>query len=103
MSFDALALAVLFSVWAVFGCLSWLVIALRRRGSGVLALLPPAMVGGIGGGLLAPALGFKDVLGLLLSPLFAVGGGLALTLAGLYAGRLRHPPKAGRQDPTLPA
>ncbi len=96
MSFDALALAILFFVWAVFGCLPWLVIALRRRGSGALALLPPAMVGGIGGALLVPALGGKDGLGLVLSLPAAVVGGLALTLAGLYA-------KRGRRGPTLPA
>ena len=85
MSFDTLALAILFFVWAVLGALPWLVIALRRRGRGVLALLPLAAVGGIGGGVLAPALGFRDVLGLLLSLLFAVGGGLALSLAGAYS------------------
>jgi hypothetical protein len=84
MSFDVLALAILFLVWAVLGCLSWLAVALRRRGSGALALLPLAAVGGIGGGLLTPALGGKDGLGLVLSLLVAVLGGLALTLAGLY-------------------
>lgn len=97
MSFDALALAILFFVWAVLGCLSWLAVALRRRGRGMLALLPLAMAGGIGGGLLAPALGGKDGLGLVLSLPAAVLGGLALTLAGLYAGRVR------RRGPTLPA
>jgi hypothetical protein len=84
MSFDVLALSILGLFWAVLGVLPWLVIALRRRGSGVLALLPLAAAGGIGGGVLAPALGFRDVLGLLLSLLFAVGGGLALSLAGVY-------------------
>jgi hypothetical protein len=84
MSFDVLALSILGLFWAVLGVLPWLVIALRRRGRGVLALLPLAAAGGIGGGVLAPALGFRDVLGLLLSLLFAVGGGLALSLAGVY-------------------
>jgi len=84
MSFDTLALAILFFVWAVLGALPWLVIALRRRGRGVLALLPPAAVGGISGGVLPPALGLRDAPALLLSLLFAVGGGLALSLAGVY-------------------
>ena len=84
MSFDTLALAILFFVWAVLGALPWLVIALRRRGSAVLALLPLAAVGGIGGGLLPPALGLRDAPALLLSLLFAVVGGLALSLAGAY-------------------
>ena len=97
MDFDLLALAILFFVWAVFGCLSWLAVALRRRGRGMLALLPPAVVGGIGGGLLTPALGGKDGLGLVLSLPVAMLGGLALTLAGLYARRV------GRKGPTLPA
>jgi len=97
MSFSALALAVLFFLWAVLGALPWLVIALRRRGRGVLALLPLAAVGGIGGGVLPPALGLRDAPALLLSLLFAVAGGLALTLVGLYGRRVGH------RGPTLPA
>ena len=97
MSFDLLALAILFFVWAVFGCLSWLAVALRRRGRGMLALLPPAMAGGIGSALLVPAIGLRDVPAVLLSLLAALLGGLALTLAGVYARRV------GRKGPTLPA
>ena len=84
MSFDVLALSILGLFWAVLGALPWLVIALRRRGRGVLALLPPAVVGGIGGGVLVPALGLRDAPALLLSLIFAVVGGLALSLAGVY-------------------
>ena len=84
MSFDTLALAILFFVWAALGAVSWLAVALWRRGSAVLALLPLAAVGGIGGGLLPPALGLRDAPALLLSLLFAVGGGLALSLVGAY-------------------
>ena len=97
MSFDTLALAILFFVWAVLGGFSWLAVALWRRGSAVLALLLPAVVGGIGGGVLPPALGLRDAPALLLSLLFAVVGGLALTLVGLYGRRVRH------RGPTLPA
>ena len=97
MSFSALALAILFFLWAVLGALPWLVIALRRRGRGALALLPLAAVGGIGGGLLPPALGLRDAPALLLSLLFAVVGGLALTLVGLYGRQVGH------RGPTLPA
>jgi hypothetical protein len=84
MSFDVLALSILGLLWAVLGALPWLAVALWRRGSAVLALLPLAAVGGIGGGVLPPALGLRDVPALLLSLLFAVAGGLALSLAGAY-------------------
>jgi len=87
MSFDALALSVLILFWALLGIIPWLVIAARRRGRGMLVLLPLAAAGGIGGGVLSPALGFRDVPGLVLSLLFAIGGGLALTAAGLYVFR----------------
>ena len=97
MSFDTLALAILFFVWAVLGGFSWLAVALWRRGSAVLALLLPAVVGGIGGGLVVPTLGGKDGLCLILSLLAALVGGLALTLVGLYGRRGRH------RGPTLPA
>ena len=82
MSFDVLALSILVLLWAILGAIPWLGVALWRRGSAVLALLPPAVVGGIGGGLLVPALGGKDGLGLILTFLVAVAGGL--TLAGIY-------------------
>ena len=94
MSFQALALAVLFLLWAALGSLPWLALALWRRGHRVLAALPLAIAGGIGGGLLVPALGGKDGLGLLLSLVVAVAGGLALTLVGLYLPRFRF----GRAD-----
>jgi len=97
MSFDVLALSILVLLWAILGAIPWLVIALRRRGRGVLALLPLAAVGGIGGGVLPPALGLRDAPALLLSLIFAVGGGLALTLVGLYSRRVGH------RGPTLPA
>jgi hypothetical protein len=84
MNFEVLGITVLLLIWGIFGAIPWLAVALRRRGRGMLALLPLAAVGGIGGGLLTPALGGKDGLGLVLSPLVAVLGGLALTLAGLY-------------------
>ena len=84
MNFDVLALTVLCLIWAAFGVIPWFVVAYRRRGRGVLALLPLAVVGGIGGGVLPPALGLRDAPALLLSLLFAVGGGLALSLAGAY-------------------
>ena len=96
MNFDALALSVLILFWALLGVIPWLVISARRQGRGMLLLLPLAAAGGIGGGVLSPALGFRDVPGLLLSLLFAVGGGLALTAAGLYVLRVGH------GDPTLP-
>ena len=87
MSFDVLALSILVLLWAILGAIPWLGVALWRRGSAVLSLLPLAAVGGIGGGLVVPALGGKDGLGLILSLLAALVGGLALTLAGVYLQR----------------
>jgi hypothetical protein len=96
MSFDILALSVLILFWALLGIIPWLVIAARRQGRGMLVLLPLAAAGGMGGGVLVPALGLRDVPALILSILAAFLGGLALTLVGLYAGRVGH------RGPTLP-
>ncbi|MGD0115731.1 MAG: hypothetical protein ABSC13_06995 [Dehalococcoidia bacterium] len=88
MSFEAIALAVFFLVWAIFGVIPWLIVAYRRHGRGMLALLPLAIVGGVGGAALESALGARNVPAVLGSLVAAMVGGLAVTLAGLRLPRL---------------
>jgi len=87
VNFDVIALIVLCLIWAIFGVIPWLVVAIRRRGRGMLALLPLAIVGGIGGAALVPALGARNIPAVLGSLVAAMTGGLALTLAGPYVTR----------------
>ena len=85
---DIIFLALLFIIWAILGFIPWLVLAVRRRGRGVLIALPLAVAGGAGGGVLVPAAGAKDETGLLLSLGTAFVGGLALALLGLRLSRI---------------
>ena len=85
---DIIFLALLLSIWAILGLVPWLVLAVRRRGRGVLIALPLAVAGGIGGGVLVPAAGVRDVMALLLSVGASLLGGLALSLLGLRLARI---------------
>jgi len=85
---DIIFLALLFIMWAILGFIPWLVVAVVRRGRGVLIALPLAVAGGAGGGVLVPAAGAKDETGLLLSLGTALVGGLALALLGLRLSRI---------------
>ena len=87
---DVIFLALLFIMWGILGFIPWLVLAVLRRGRGVLVALPLAVAGGAGGGVLVPAAGAKDETGLFLSLGTALVGGLALALVGLRLSR-RHP------------
>jgi uncharacterized membrane protein YeaQ/YmgE (transglycosylase-associated protein family) len=80
---DPIFLALLFVVWAGLGAAAWLAVAIVHRGRGVLAGLPLAMAGGIGAGVLVPALGADNEAALLLSLVTAVLGGLILSLVGI--------------------
>ncbi len=88
MNFDIIALTVLCLIWAAFGVIPWLVIAYRRKGRGALVLLPLAIVGGVGGAALVPALGARNLPAVFGSLVAAMAGGLILTLAGLRLPRL---------------
>jgi hypothetical protein len=81
VSFDLIALTVLCLIWAAFGVIPWLVIAYRRKGRGTLALLPLAVIGGLGGAVLVPALGARNLPAVFGSLAAAMAGGLALILA----------------------
>ena len=83
MDLDPIFLALLFVVWAGLGAAAWLAIAVFYRGRGVLASLLPAMAGGIGAGVLVPALGADNEAGLMLSLVAALVGGFALALAAI--------------------
>jgi hypothetical protein len=87
---DIIFLALLLSIWAILGLIPWLVLAVRRRGRGVLIALPLAIAGGIGGGVLVPAVGLRDVPALILSVGASLLGGLALSLLGLRLSRDRR-------------
>ena len=83
MDLDPLFLAVLLVVWTGLGATAWLAVAIVRRGRGVLVGLPLGMAGGIGAGVLVPAAGARDEVGLLLSLGTALLGGFALSLLGI--------------------
>jgi uncharacterized membrane protein YeaQ/YmgE (transglycosylase-associated protein family) len=87
MDFEVLALALMVVLWAALGTVCWLAGAVARRGRGVLPALPLAALGGLAGGLLVPALGRSDSVGLLVSLLAAVVGGLLFAAAGYRLAR----------------
>jgi uncharacterized membrane protein YeaQ/YmgE (transglycosylase-associated protein family) len=88
VNFDVIALIVLCLIWAAFGVTPWLVVAYRRKGRGTLALLPLAIVGGVAGAALVPALGARNLPAVLGSLVAAMAGSLILTLAALRLPRL---------------
>jgi hypothetical protein len=83
VNFDVIALIVLCLIWAAFGVIPWLVVAYRRKGRGALVLLPLAIVGGVGGAVLVPALGARNLPAVLGSLIAAMAGGFILILAGI--------------------
>jgi hypothetical protein len=88
---DAILLAVIFLFWAALGSLPWLVAAVILRGRGVLLALPLAIVGGAAGGVIVPAAGARDELGLALSVGTAFLGGLLLSQLGFRLSRRPGP------------
>ena len=89
MNFDLIALSVMVLIWATFGVIPWLVVAYRGHGQGALILLPLAIIGGLGGAALLPALGARNLPAVFGSLVAAMAGGLALTLAGRHLQRRR--------------
>jgi len=83
VNFDVIALIVLCLIWAAFGVIPWLVVAYRRKGHGTLVLLPLAIVGGVGGAVLVPALGARNLPAVLGSLIAAMAGAFILILAGI--------------------
>jgi len=83
VNFDVIALIVLCLIWAAFGVIPWLVVAYRRKGHGTLVLLPLAIVGGVGGAVLVPALGARNLPAVFGSLIAAMAGAFILILAGI--------------------
>ncbi len=81
MNFDVIALVVLCLIWAAFGVIPWLVVAYRRKGRRTLTLLPLAVIGGVGGAALVPALGARNLPAVAGSFAAAVVGSIVLMLA----------------------
>jgi len=88
VNFDVIALIVLCLIWAAFGVIPWLIVAYRRKGRGTLVLLPLAIVGGVGGAVLVPALGARNLPAVFGSLIAAMAGGLVLILAAPYVARI---------------
>ena len=88
MNFDVIALIVLCLIWAAFGIIPWLVVAYRRKGRGTLVLLPLAIIGGIGGAVLVPALGARNLPAVFGSLVAAMAGGFILILAAPHVARI---------------
>jgi len=88
VNFDVIALIVLCLIWAAFGVIPWLVVAYRRKGRGTLVLLPLAIVGGVGGAVLVPALGARNLPAVFGSLIAAMAGAFILILAAPHVARI---------------
>jgi hypothetical protein len=100
MNLDVLAPVLMLALWAALGVVSWVGGAALRRGRGVLPALPLSAVGGLAGGLLVPALGRRDAIGLLVSLLAALLGGVIFAAAAFRLARQHVPPnKEGSELP----
>ena len=76
-----------FLIWTFLGFVPWLVIAIARRGRGVILALPLAIAGGAAGGVIVPFAGADDARGFLISLASAFSAGLLASLAGVYLGK----------------
>ncbi len=83
--FNAIFLTLFLLTWGLEALLPWLVLGFRRRGEGALWALPFGLLGGAGGGALAPLLGLTDGSGIALSLITAPLGGMALAGAAFRA------------------
>ena len=78
MLFDAIFVALFLLTWGTLGALGWIWLGVRRRAAGAIFALPAALLGAMGGGAAAPLLGLDDGLGIGVSMITALAGGLAL-------------------------
>ena len=86
MLWETVGLLGILTLWAFFGLLSWCGALILGRGRGAWVALPFALIAGMGGGLLVPALGSKGGLGFGISLLAAaLAGGLASAVVVLRA------------------
>lgn len=85
MSFELIALAVLFGTWALCGALTWVAFSVATRGNAGLGMLPLAMFAACVVPPLVPILGLEDGRGLALSYLVAVVAPAALLALRRFA------------------
>ncbi len=80
MPWSALGIVGLLALWATCGLLPWCVALVAKKGEGVFASLPLAIIGGMAGGLLVAAIA-KDGIGFAVSiPVATAAGAAVLTL-----------------------
>ncbi len=84
MDWSALALLGVLALWGALALVPWYVLLIARRGRGAFVALPIAVVAGIAGGALTPALGGKDAFGLGISLVAAL---VASAMAAIAIGR----------------
>ena len=87
MLWESLGLLGVLALWAAFGLLPWCAALIAGRGRGGLVAMPFAVVAGIAGGALVPALGAKDGLGVAISLLSATLAGAIVSTAVLRRAR----------------
>ena len=86
MPWNAFGIAGLLSLWAACGLLPWCVALVARRGEGVFASLPLAIMGGMAGGLLV-AVFAKDGIGFAVSLPMATAAGAVVLMVRMWPHR----------------
>lgn len=84
MAFDAIFLTLFFLTWVILGGLPWIAWSAHRRAHGALWALPFASLGGAAGGVIVPAAGLDNDIGIGVSMITALLGGLLLTGAAYW-------------------
>ena len=79
MAFDAIFLTLFFLTWVILGALPWIAWSAHRHAHGALWALPFAWLGGAAGGVIVPALGLDNDVGIGVSMITALLGGLLFT------------------------
>ncbi len=86
MFWESLGMLGILTLWGAFGLVPWCAALIVGRGRGALVALPLAFAAGVGGGVLAPALGGNGALGFGISLLTAMtGGGIASAVVVIQA------------------
>lgn len=88
MDLAPLAVIGILALWGLLGFFAWTAATMVSRGHHMLAALPLCVIVGVGGGALVPALGRKDGLGLVLSLLMALLGGVLAAVLFLRLSRV---------------
>ena len=84
MAFDTIFLTLFFLTWVILGALPWIIWSARRHARGALWALPFAWLGGAAGGVIVPAVGLDNDIGIGVSMITALLGGLLLTATAYW-------------------